>query len=339
MSRRSHPSRWRFKHGAWYYRVPAHLKSRWDGKTEFRLGKTTAEAYRTWYERVGWDSDTQPLTTVNDMFERYLVEILPEKADKTQRQYREGIKRLRGVFGDMFPESIEPKDMYRYMDGRPPVTANRDKAVMSAVLSKAVRWGMIRRNPIKGQVERNPERPKDRYVEDWEVEAFLEFTTPFLRAWIGLKRLTGIRQGQMRALKLSDWDAEKGILSVDRAKGGRRNHYFGDGLEEAMSRVLAIRKGRASTSEYLFATRNGTHYSDDGFSSIWHRSMTKYAAKTSNERFTENDLRAKVASDSHGIEEAQKRLGHQDSKTTQRHYRRGPQHVEVLHPDDPNKRR
>ena len=35
------------------------------------------------------------------------------------------------------------------------------------------------------------------------------------------------------------------------------------------------------------------------------------------------DLRAKSASDSDGLTEAQERLGHEDSRTTRRHYRRG----------------
>jgi hypothetical protein len=48
--------------------------------------------------------------------------------------------------------------------------------------------------------------------------------------------------------------------------------------------------------------------------------------------FPENDLRAKVASDSDSLAEASGRLGHQDQKTTQRHYRRKPSEVTVLTP-------
>ena len=32
------PERWRYKHGAYYYRVPPGSEKHWDGKTEFRLG-------------------------------------------------------------------------------------------------------------------------------------------------------------------------------------------------------------------------------------------------------------------------------------------------------------
>jgi len=46
------PARWRFKHGAYYYRVPESLIDLWDGKKEYRLGKTLNETYRTWAEKL-----------------------------------------------------------------------------------------------------------------------------------------------------------------------------------------------------------------------------------------------------------------------------------------------
>ena len=57
--------------------------------------------------------------------------------------------------------------------------------------------------------------------------------------------------------------------------------------------------------------------------------MAKHVAKGW-PRFTEHDLRAKVASDSETLHLAQARLGHQDPNTTSRVYRRGPQMVTVL---------
>jgi hypothetical protein len=34
------PSRWRCKHGAYYFPVPEDSRGFWDGRTEFRLGTT-----------------------------------------------------------------------------------------------------------------------------------------------------------------------------------------------------------------------------------------------------------------------------------------------------------
>ena len=51
------PARWRFRHGAYYFDVPVSLRDAWDGKREFRLGKTLPEAYRIWAQRL----DHQPV--------------------------------------------------------------------------------------------------------------------------------------------------------------------------------------------------------------------------------------------------------------------------------------
>ncbi len=50
------------------------------------------------------------------------------------------------------------------------------------------------------------------------------------------------------------------------------------------------------------------------------------------ERFQERDIRAKVASDSETLMDAHERLGHQDTSTTKRVYRRGVQNVTTLKP-------
>jgi integrase len=78
----------------------------------------------------------------------------------------------------------------------------------------------------------------------------------------------------------------------------------------------------------LFCTRDGKPYIDEqgttsGFDSVWQRFMKKALAETNlEERFTEHDLRAKVASDSKDSEQARKRMGHTSSAVTERVYRR-----------------
>jgi integrase len=57
--------------------------------------------------------------------------------------------------------------------------------------------------------------------------------------------------------------------------------------------------------------------------------MGKYL-EAGGKRFTEHDLRAKVASDSEDLDVAQARLQHQSRTTTNRVYRRAPTKVKVL---------
>ena len=212
------------------------------------------------------------------------------------------------------------------MDKRPATAGNRDKAVLSAVITACVRWGVLDRNLVR-EVQRNKESPRDHYVTDTEVDAFLKHCGLMLTAYVELKLLTGLRQGQILALKLSDWDGER--LTVPGAKSGRTVVYSGDGLKEALEAAFAIRKGRALRSLYIFSTRSGQPYSGDGFRSIWQRVMKKFI-EDGGSRFTDHDLRAKVASDSESLSAAQSRLGHQSAQLTNRVYRRKPAQMSVL---------
>lgn len=47
------PHRWRRKHGAYYYRVPAGDEYLWEGRQDFRLGATLQEAFDT-FEAVAF---------------------------------------------------------------------------------------------------------------------------------------------------------------------------------------------------------------------------------------------------------------------------------------------
>jgi len=88
---------------------------------------------------------------------------------------------------------------------------------------------------------------------------------------------------------------------------------------------MRLRKKIVST--WLFHTNRGQPYIKDdatanGFDSIWQRFMKKALEKSDlKERFTEHDLRAKVASDTES-EHARILLGHANIEITNRVYRR-----------------
>lgn len=79
----------------------------------------------------------------------------------------------------------------------------------------AIRWGAAKENPCR-HVSRNPEKPRNRYITDAELELFLSVCPPFLQAYVGLKRLTGLRCGDMLSIKLGD--LTEGGLAVTQNK-------------------------------------------------------------------------------------------------------------------------
>ncbi len=134
------PSRWRFYHGAYYYQVPRGLEHRWGGKRHFRLGATLSEAYRVWAERL--QAPETKIYSVGQLLDRYLLEVVPTKAPKTQHSNIAAIRLLKATFGEMLLPALEPIHAQQYLDRRRacPISANREIEVLIAAYSKAIRW-------------------------------------------------------------------------------------------------------------------------------------------------------------------------------------------------------
>ncbi len=270
---------------------------------------------------------------MGELLDRYALEVIPLKAPKTQTSNQFSIRKLKGVFGEMPIEAVKPKHVYQYRDIRGKqgkTAANRDIEVLSHSFTKAIEWGLCENHPIKGKVSKFSTPPRKRYVEDWEVAEALKVASPFITAYIRLKLLTGLRRGDLLSLKLSDLK-EDGIHITPRktstSSGKSIIIQWSGELKFSIDQAIAIRKKVLSI--WLFHTNTGQPYIKDngtanGFDSIWQRFMAKALSSTKLKiRFTEHDLRAKVASDSN-LSHAQALLGHSSSSTTERIYRRKP---------------
>ena len=230
----------------------------------------------------------------------------------------------------MWPEDVEPKHIYAFMRLRnAPVRANRDVAVLSNVMTQAVRMGLINTNPCK-QVRRNEEHPRTREVLDSEIVAFLPHCPTWLQAYIRLKLLTGLRQGDMLNIRL-DQLRDDGLFIQTGKRGKRLLFTWTYDLRAAIDPIKALR--HRVTSLYLInSERDGTKLTSGGFKSAWARAMAKAIESASlTETFAENDLRAKVASEAVELgQNATAMLGHSSDAVTKRHYQRGTQKVEPL---------
>jgi integrase len=336
------PKRWRYKHGAYYYRVPPGMEDNWDGKKEFLLGKSLPDAYRAWSERL--NSEGSNARTMAQLMDRYLLEVVPTKAHKSQESNRISLTKLRPVFAHMRITSVKPKHAYQYKDAATrkhgATSTNRDLEVLSHLLSMAVEWGLIDRNELKGQVKKNSTPPRDRLVEDWEIAAALKVAPPIIDFYIRLKLMTGLRRGDILRLRLPDIH-DDGIHvqphKTAKTTGKRLIIEWDDGgeLQAVISGIQRLPPRRIGDAP-LFVTRQGKPYikkdgSANAFDSLWQRFMRKALDQTDlTERFQERDLRAKVASESDSLEEASERLAHAFTATTKRIYRRKPTRVKPL---------
>jgi len=204
------------------------------------------------------------------------------------------------------------------MDARgKPVAANREKALFSHIFSYAIRWGVVKDNPCRN-VKRNPEKPRDRYVQDWEYDLVYDLAPRIVRAMMGFASITGLRLGDILRVKIADIKPDSVTTKI-----GKTGSTLVFERTAELDKIMDMARDRKVSSLYLFCTREGQPYTPDGFASIWQRLMTK-AVKTGMERFTFHDLRAKAGSEADNPTEL---LGHDDPKTTNRVYRRKPRRV------------
>lgn len=348
------PARWRLVHGAYYFQVPPGLEPLWEDKKLYRLGKTLPEAYRAWSSKMDSQDKAQ---TIAQLLDRYLLEVVPTKAPATQTANLTYIKQLRLVFGSMPLATIKPQFIYQYVDRRKNkkatdsgritgglAIAHREVKTLSHAFTKAVEWGYIDKHPFKNELRLTGEKPRDRYVEDWEVLECLALDSKrkkgsifAIQAYIRIKLMTGMARSDL--LRLTVADIRPDGIHIQRHKtrdsSGKRTVY--EMTPDLSTAIEMAKAARPRLSPYLFCTRNAEPYIDEatgtsnGWESMWQRFMERVLKETKvQEKFTEHDLRAKCASDAATLEHARALLSHADSRTTETIYRRKPERVQPL---------
>ena len=329
MTKSKFPPRWRFRSGKFRYRPHPDQRYLWDGKVEFTLGKTEADAWRTWFERTGTagHDDVQLMGECLEAFYREYV--LGSLSPGSHESYRHGVNKLKVAFAHMRPGNIKPSHAYAYRKKRAEAhlpAANREVSILSSCLTFAVENGWIDHNPLRGQITRRgkyAEKPRTREPSYDELAKFCD-VVPSLRGYVILKLATSLRKGQMLALDLSNhWDAPNQELRPPVSKGGKDTIY-----EDAGPLVKLILKDRIPRGP-LFCNEKGARHTITGFNSKWQRAMRKYV-RQGGEHFREHDIRTTAANRADNLKHAQMLLGHQDPKTTLGNYRNRPEKVKSL---------
>jgi integrase len=284
------------------------------------LGKTEAEMYQA-LARLMDEPMAKGMSAVMD---RYRREVIPTKAPRTQKDNLKELANLETAFGDCDPATIKPVDIYKYKDARGTTAktrANRELALLSHVFTCAIEWGIVESNPCS-VVRKFTEKPRKRYVEDWEYAAVFALASPTMQAAMEIAATTGIREADILALRWQDI-REDGIPITQGKTGKKQIFEWSPRLRAAIDQLKAIE--RPVKSFCLFATSTGAKLTSSGFQTAWQRLMaTAIERGVITERFTFHDLRAKAGSDAINPTEL---LGHQSPATTKRIYIRKPSKV------------
>ena len=332
------PKRWRWNDGSIRYLVPKGQENHWDGKKEFRLGKTLAEAHRTYAGRIA--SVDGAITTIGSLLDRYVLEVTPTKAKYTQKKELPSIMRLRNWIGENSVADFKPQHAYQLRDfiqqsatqGSGEKMANRHLALLKHVFTKAIEWGAIEEHPMTGgKFKMFPESKSQLNIPTFEeVEEALKLANPTLQAFVGLNLMTGLRVTDQLGIGLADIKPDRMTVKVGKtAKTTEKVLEFM--ITPELEAVLAECKAIKPLSIYLFHNRRGQSYladdrSYEGFSSMWSRWMAKLPKE---QRFGVRTLRNLVGSQD-DLATASERLGHASSTTTQKHYRSNTSQVTPL---------
>ncbi len=289
----------------YYYVMSTGAKRKW-----IKLSADYSEALAKWAELEG---STPSGETIAQAIDRYLVEVVPLKAEKTQREYSRQAGKLRSIWDGRRLDEVRPMHIAEYLDRHPhKVSANREVSLLSSIYSYAMRWGWCDHNPCMG-IRRHSEKPRERYLEDLELGVLKEAASDQFKCILDLAYLTAMRKGDLLRLKLSDIRDDG--LYVQQGKTGKRQIFeLTPDLQSLLSRIRKLRR-RVGTL-WLFATRNGQPYTGSGFDSIWRRLVKRSGVK--DVHF--HDIRAKSITDAKrlgGLDYAQALAGHENRDTTE----------------------
>jgi integrase len=304
-------------------------------RVEIPLGNDLNEAKRKWAEL---ECKEAPVETglMRFIFDRYVRDVVPAKAPRTQKDNLDSIKHLRLVFDAAPIDAITPQIVAQYRDKRgatAPVRANREISMFSHVFNMAREWGYTaKENPVKG-VRKNKEKPRDFYANDTIWAAVYAHACDELKDAMDVNYLTGQRPADV--LKMMLTDIKDGALEVRQNKTKKRLRIMleNKGVRSELGRVIdRIRaRDRKVASLFLIATPSGvalnkwtlrTRFEDARAAAI------KAATEADNlelaksiKDFQFRDIRPKAASEL-PLEHASKLLGHTEHEITEKVYRR-----------------
>lgn len=272
------------------------------------------------------DNIARQVITFDYVATQYLIHVVPTKQPGTQTKNRQELARLKEFFNDPPGplEAIQPIHVRQYLRWRKdaPVSANREKALLSAIWNYARETGYTAlANPCSG-VKGNREEGRDVYIEDALYDAVYEVAEVGLQDAMDLAYLTGQRPGD--TLRMDERDIKDGHLHVKQAKtGAKRRIEVVGALAALIERIKARKAGHKVRSTRLIVTEDGKAMTASMLRGRFDKA--REAAKIPKADFQFRDLRAKAGTDkaesSGDILKARDQLGHTTVVMTEQYIR------------------
>lgn len=252
---------------------------------------------------------------------------------------------LMPAFGRMRLDQVGPRDIERYKsgklaDGLSPKTVNNTLTVLRRMLSLAVEWEVIKTVPPFSWLRVPPQ--KYDFLDFEEAERLVRGADEESRPMILLAVRTGMRLGELIALRWEDVDLEKGQLRVCRAaargivgtpKNGRTRE-----VPLGKKTVLALRGARHLKGELVFCQADGRLLSKDQCNEIIWRTCRRAKLRRIGWHVLRHTFASHLVMRGVPLLVVQELLGHQTIQMTQRYSHLTPDvrrdAVELLEPEN-----
>jgi integrase len=250
-------------------------------------------------------------TTLSEFLDRWETWALTQLSAKTHERYRElAAHHVRPHLGAMRIQRIKTADfaaLYGQLQrpksdggaGLAPRTIGHVHRLLHRVFSHASKWGVITSNPVAAAEPPRVTRSEIEILAPDQIKTIvhaLRGRPLYLIAVIGLA--TGMRRGEMAALRWSDVDLDGGKIRVERSleqtnagvvakvpktKAGRRTISIPRSIvtelrshwSQQQEQRLALGLGRAADDGFVCTRPDATRWPPDLLSTAWARTVSR----------------------------------------------------------------
>lgn len=209
-----------------YDQVRAMARKRRRGERPDESGWTVAELLAAYLDRGAHRWSTNTVATYTLIVDRHIV---PHVGRREAR-------------------ALTSSQVQRWIDGRTgkvsPSVLQSARTILSGAYREAIRLGQVTTNPVTG-VKVPPRERVDRPLWDaTQIRAVLAQASGdlLMHAWYLLALTTGMRPGELRALRWEDIDLDRGVVTVRRSmtRDARFRQVVGSTTKTGRARSVAI---------------------------------------------------------------------------------------------------
>lgn len=226
-----------------YGKKKRHLKRGFKTKKEAKLYEARLEAGVV-APTVSTDKPNPKVTykeLYQEWFNAYVGTVEETTSSQTKNIYRIHIL---PIFGDKFIDQISPLDCQNFITQKSQTFKNikQIKSYTSKIFDFAINMNYIDRNPMKNVIM--PKIKKTRSDNFWSLEELHHFldivkeTEPFKHfALFRLLAFSGLRKGELYALKWADINFDSNLLNIDKSLG----RIDGKAIEKSTKNESSVR--------------------------------------------------------------------------------------------------